>query len=357
MKKQLFMPARAVLALCAILMSCSDDTAINKVLGGYAEAPVFIAYKAASGTEIEFQFSVPVKVIDVFLDADAEFEPFPEIYEPTIALRFLSDRPGGESVTAGFLVEDADGNSLNLLVPFKTRNERMPKILINEVRLDCSKPASEFIEFRTQSTGNLGAMRLFAASTSIEDPIYEFPPVEVAAGEYITLHIRTRDAVKEVDELDGNLKKAKSEASKDVNDETRDLWVPGSVKYLHKADVIYLLDQDDRIIDALLIAEGSSDWSKNKNLSKAAEFMAKQGAWLNKDGEAVKTPDHTDTVVSTGTTQTRTLCRDETKADSNTLADWYICYTSNATPGDENSSKRHGTGSTSKSVKSVSASR
>jgi hypothetical protein len=353
MKKQLFMPARAVLVLCAILMSCSDDTAINKVLGGYAEAPVFIAYKAASGTEIEFQFSVPVKVIDVFLDADAEFEPFPETYEPTIALRFLSDRPGGESVTAGFLVEDADGNSLNLLVPFKTRNERMPKILINEVRLECNTPASEFIEFRTQSAGNLGAMRLFAASTSIEDPIYEFPPVEVAAGEYITLHIRTRDATKEVDELDGNLKKAKSDAT---NDEARDLWVPGSVKYLHKADVIYLLDQDDRIIDALLIAEGSSDWSKNKNLAKAAEFAAKQGAWLNKDGEAVKTPDHTDTVVSTGTAQTRTLCRDETKADSNTLADWYICHTSSATPGYENNSKRYVPKPT-KSVKSVSASR
>jgi hypothetical protein len=356
MKKQSFMTALTALALCAVLMSCADDTAINKVLGGYAEAPVFIAYKAASSTEIEFQFSVPVRVVDSYLDKDMEFEPFPETYEPTIALRFLSDRSGGESITAAFLVEDADGNSLNLLVPFKTRNERMPEILLNEVRLINEKPASEFIEFRAKTAGNLGAMRLFAASASIEDPIYEFPTVEVAKGEYITLHLRTRDAAKELDELGEDLKKAKSEASKDVSDEARDLWIPGaSVKYLHSADVIYLLDQDDRIIDALLIAEGSSDWSKNKNLSKAAEFAAKQGAWLNKDGEQVKTPDHTDAVVSKGTTKTRTLCRNETKADSNTLADWYICKASNATPGGENSTELYVASSV--SAKSVSKSR
>jgi hypothetical protein len=199
----------------------------------------------------------------------------------------------------------------------------------------------EFIELRAQSSGNLGAMRLFVASTSIEDPVYEFPPVEVAEGEYITLHLRTLDASKEVDELDENLKKSGASKETDANDEARDLWVPGALKYLHTADVIYLLDQDDKIIDVLLIAKDASDWSKNKNLSKAAEFAAKQGAWLNKDGEAVKTPDHTDTVGSTGTTLTRTLCRDKTRPDSNTLADWYICDTSKATPGRENDIKRY----------------
>jgi hypothetical protein len=354
MQKQ-FMPVRAAAVLCAVLMSCSDDTAINKVLGGYAEAPVFISYSAVSSDEIQFQFSVPVKVVDAYLDTDAEFEPFPDIYEPTIALKFLSDHSGGESITAGFLVEDADGNSLNLLVPFKTRNSRIPKILINEIRLDYSKPSVEFIEFRTETAGNLGAMRLFLASTSVEDSIYEFPPVEVAEGEYITLHLRTLNADIEVDELDGNLGKSGASKDADANNEARDLWVPGSVKYLHDSDVIYLLDQDDMILDALLIAENASGWTKYKNLSKAAEFAAKQAAWFNGDGDAVKTPDHTDAVASNNATVTRTLCRDETKPDSNTFADWYICDNSKASPGGRNSDKKFVPKP--KSVKSASKSR
>ncbi|MDR0382564.1 MAG: hypothetical protein LBH50_01085 [Spirochaetaceae bacterium] len=341
MKKQIFTARGAAAFLCAVLASCADDAAINKVLGGYAEAPVFIGYKAASGTEIEFRFSVPVIVVDAYVDKDAEFEPFPDVYESTVSLRFLSDHSGGKSVTASFLVEDADGNSLSLLVPFKTRNDRLPELVINEVRLDYTKPRAEFIELRTKNAGNLGAMRLFAASTSVEDAIYEFPPVEVGKDEYITLHLRTLDPSKEVDELDENLKKSGASNENDASDDARDLWVPGSAKYMHTADVIYLLDQDDRIVDALAIARSSSDWNKNKNVPNAAKFAANQRAWLDKNGEAVKAPDHADAADSLGTTPTRTLCRDETKEDSDTMADWYVCDTSGATPGGKNSVKRY----------------
>jgi hypothetical protein len=184
-------------------------------------------------------------------------------------------------------------------------------------------------------------MRLFAASTSIEEPIYEFPPVEVGAGEYIVLHLRTLEGDTAVDELDDKLDLAKAEKTSDTNDDSRDLWVAGAEKYLHSTDVIYLVDQDDNIIDGIAMAKDSKDWDKNKNLSKAAEFMAKQGAWLNAAGEAVKTPGSADAVSSDGTTPTRTLCRDETTPDSNTMADWYICNTGNATPGRENSDKRY----------------
>jgi hypothetical protein len=343
MKKRFFIiPLCAAAVLCAVLPSCTDDAAMNKVLGAGAEAPVFISYRAVSGTEIEFLFSTPVKVIEAYTDTNVEFEPFPDVYESTVALRFQAEHSGGASITAGFLVEDADGNSLNLLIPFKTRNDRMPETVLNEIRLDYSKPTVEFIELYAKSAGNLGAMRLFAASSSVEEAIYEFPPVEVAAGEYITLHLRTLDPAIEVDELDGNLKKSGASNAKDANDTGRDIWAPGAVKYLHKTDAIYLLDQDDRIIDAVVISASQDEWNKNKaTVSTAAELMAKQGAWLNRDGEAVKTPGYTDAVSSEGTTGTRTLCRDETKPDSNTLLDWYICAASNASPGKENSAKRY----------------
>jgi hypothetical protein len=342
MRKQFFIYAPLLTALlCAVLLSCADETSVNKILGSGSEAPVFISYKAATGTEVMFKFSTPVKVIDVNLDSGEEFEPFPNEFDSTIALRFLSDLSGGKSITADLLVEDADGNSLNVLVPFKTRNDRLPKLVINELRFVYSSPTSEFIELYTLTDGNLGAMRLFMASVSIENPVYEFPPVEVKAGEYIVLHLRTLEADTAIDELDERLDMAKAGKTSDTKDNARDLWVPGSMKYLHTADVIYLVDQDDRIIDGLAIAETAAEWEKRKELSKAAEFLAQQGAWLNYEGAAVKTPEFADVVNPAGNTATRTLCRDEIKGDSNTAADWYICYQSNATPGEKNSEKRY----------------
>jgi hypothetical protein len=336
MQKPLF------LFVCAALLSCADDTDINKIMGAGSEAPVFISYRAESGTEIKFQFSTPVKIIQAFLNTDDGIEPFTGEYSSTISLRFTSDHSGGKAITADLLVEDADGNSLNVLVPFKTRNNRMPKLLINEIRFEnASKDRAEFIELHTQTDGNLGAMRLFVASTSLDEPIYEFPSVEVAAGEYITLHLRALDVDNAVDELGDKLDLASAgKNASDSNDAARDLWTPVSTKYLHKADVIYLLDQDDMILDGLAVTEDSTMWDKNKDLSKAAELLAKQGAWLDVNGTAVKTPGAADAVNSKGTTVTRTLCRDETKVDSNMLADWYICATSNASPGAKNSTTK-----------------
>lgn len=340
--------------LIVMLSSCDDSMTINKVLGMDAQAPVFISYKATSGTEIQFQFSVPVRVVEAYAGEGLELEKFSGEYESTVAICFKEDLSGGKSIIADLLVEDADGNSLNLLVPVKTRNYRMPKLRLNEVRLEQSRSSStkkysiEFIELYTENEenlgkGNLGAMRLFVASMGIDEPVYEFPQAEVNAGEYITLHMRTKEGDAVDDEL-GNelgLSVLKESNEKDVSSTARDLWVAVDTRYLHKTDVIYLADQDDRIIDALVIAESPDAFTKNSTFSRAAELLAKQGAWLANDGEAVKSPGYADAVDSAKTTATRTLCRDETKEDSDTLSDWYICAASNATPGGKNSTKRY----------------
>jgi hypothetical protein len=351
MRKEFSTPRFLALLLCAFFVSCDENAAINKVLGVGAQAPVFISYKAASGTEIQFQFSVPVRVIEAYVDEGLEIEPFPIEYESTIALRFREDHSGGKSITADLLVEDENGNSLNLLVPVKTRNDRIPALRLNEVRTVYSNPSLEFIELYTKTAGNLGAMRLFAASEGLDEAVYEFPPAEVEAGEYITLHMRTKEGDTAIDELGDelNLSAAVESKKSDVSDTARDLWVAGANK-LYSTDVIYLVDQDDNIIDALVMAETPDKWAKNNTFSKASEFLAKQGAWLAANGELVKSPGYSDAVVTakivngkltTLTTATRTICRYETKEDSNTMADWYICNTSKATPGKKNSTERY----------------
>ncbi|MDR2842394.1 MAG: hypothetical protein LBV52_04255 [Spirochaetaceae bacterium] len=323
--------------LCAAaLVSCSDETSINKMLGISAQAPVITGCKVVSGKQVVFSFSTPVTIVS------ANFVPPLEVESTTggteAAVNFTNDTSGGRQFIADILVEDADGNTLNALVPFRTRNDNVPQFEINEVRIDATKPKSEFIEIKTKTAGNLGAVRVFAASTSIEEPFYEFPCVEVAAGEYIILHLRTYPEQQNcIDELENRLDLARlsgsSSAANDTPTTARDIFVPDNKKILHKSDVIYLLDQDDKILDAVMFSELASSWGKTKALTQAAEFLAKQGAWLSRDGVSIKTPAFEDAAVSAGTTTTKTLCRYEAQSDSNTASDWYVCPTSKASPG------------------------
>jgi hypothetical protein len=333
----------AIFFVCAFFLSCAEETALDALFGVSAVPPVYEGHQVLSGKQINFTFSTDVTV------RHARFQPDIPVEETvngrTISVIFAEERAGGAKITADVLVEDHDGNTLNILVPFRTRNERVPELVINEIRFDYSKPKSEYIELKTKTAGNLGALRLFAVSASVKDPIYEFPPVEVDAGEYILLHLRTLPTDNGVDELETALNLAASGAPNDVPADARDLWVPANKKTVHKTDVIYLVDQDDTILDGLALCEEAAVWDKNKTLySKAAELLAKQHQWLSKDGIAIKSPSAEDAVSGKKTTTTRTLCRDETIDDSNTAPDWYICDTSKCSPGKQNSTVRYNEG-------------
>jgi len=189
-------------------------------------------------------------------------------------------------------------------------------------------------------------MRLFMAGYSLSRPVYEFSPAEVAAGEYIVLHLRNIEPGC-ADETGRDLALSEgTEAPKDA----RDIWIPGGAKLIHRTDALWLMDQDDRIIDAVLLSETSADeWStKDKDIAAAAEFLGRKGAWLkpgesspSPGGGAAFTPVPADAVSTAGTTLTRTICRDESIPPLPGAGNWYITATSNATPGKPNSTKRY----------------
>jgi len=330
---------RTVLGAALVFSACSTETAIQGVLSGKTSVPLFLECRAVSSTEIAFRFSEPVKMVSLFLEPYSEVLSFEEGKE--LLVTFTKPFREGEKITADVLVEDEKRNTLNVLVPFRARNDRVPKLLINEVRTTYSNPRVEFVEFLSQSAGNLGALRLFMAGYSLTQPVYEFPPTEIKAGEYIVLHLRTREEGC-VDETGDNL--ALSGGTEALST-ARDFWVPGTAKLLHDDDVVYLMDQDDRIIDAILLSKsGGQSWSKPA-LATGAELLASQGAWLPSGkenpapGTYVLTPDD---AVNTGTaTATRTINRDQTSTKSGRAEYWYITANSSATPGAANNTKRY----------------
>ena len=341
MRKQFF-KLGLLCPLFYCVFSCSTEAVIQQILGVNVESPVFLDCRPVSDREIVFKFSMPVKLITLNFDPPIETG----LVEEGREIRVAFAHPPGEGIkmTADILVEDADRNSLNVIVPFRTRNDRMPLLVFNELRFDSSGSKVEYIEFKALEPGNLGALRLFIAHQSLLAPFYEFPPAEVKANEYIVLHTRTNEEGC-LDETGENLALSKGV---DAQNDARDFWIPGSKKYLHNTNGFWLLDQDDRVLDALLVCE-TADLSGvsaalTKTFDAAAAFLGEKKAWLPSSGEIVPAlwvPSSADAVITKGTTNTRTLCRDETISPAPRAGNWYITATSSATPGKPNNPKRY----------------
>jgi hypothetical protein len=319
---------------CTVCSCVTDGTETTaKILGKSSEAPVFLSCKAVSEKEIDFLFSLPVKVKALHFSPDIQQDG---IENGSTVRVSISGGPGpGELVTADLLAEDNNGNTINVLVSFRTRNNRLPSLLINELRTEYSKLKGEYIEIRAIEAGNLGALRVIVAGNYKDPLIYEFPSIEVAKGEYITLHLRTTEESNR-DELGSSLEESGGADSSPI---ARDFWIPGSAKLLHKTDAVYLLDQDDGVADAVMLSESADPWWKKDYFAEAAEFLYNAAAWKGHDN---KICDPSKAVQSAGTTVTRTICRDESLGkNSGTAADWYITADRCASPGKPNSSNKY----------------
>lgn len=324
--------------LCTLLgtvCSCSTEEAATQILGSGSETPVFIAYKVVSEGEIDFEFSQPVRVLSINFDPPLENVETED--GKTIRVSFSGGPNPGEQITADLLVEDEQKNTFSVLVPLRIKNSRIPKLQINELRTEYSNPKAEFIEFKTVTAGNLGALRVFITGNTKSPLVYEFPPVETSAGEYIVLHLRKIETEEDArDELGGSLNES---GGTDSSPDARDIWIAGTDKLLHKTDAVYVLDQDDTVIDAVMLAETSGpSWSKDYFAEAAEMLFGNNKAWKSADG-GICSP--AQAVPSGSTTNTRTICRDETVPDTNTAADWYITKNSGATPGKPNNTARY----------------
>jgi hypothetical protein len=329
----------ALLAVCIVLGSCSTGEAAAgaaaKLIGGSSEALLFLNCRAVSEDEIEFDFSRPVTIKSL------TFDPVIGVASvengSTVKVKLKEIQKPGTEITADILAEDPDRNTINVLIPFRARNNRMPSIAVNEIRTENAKPKCEFIEFKILTAGNLGGMRVFILgnTSAAKQTIYEFLPVEVKKDEYIVLNLRTPEADCK-DEYGENLAESGGTNSTPAS---RDFWIPGNSKLIHKeASAIYVLDQDDKALAAVMISDNAASWWAKDYLAEAAELLFMQGAWKSADG---KIGGPANAASAAGTTATRTICRDETANSNNTADGWYITDTSKATPGKPNDPKRY----------------
>ena len=153
------------------------------------------------------------------------------------------------------------------------------------------------------------------------------------------LHLRSPDYINAVDELGDDLTLSTSEEAKaqvDCPRDARDLWLPSNKELLRKSDGVFLRDQRDTIIDAVLFYDKKKDiekWDTNTTMHNAQALLGEAVAWTDVG------PDGTpslDAFFNNQSSPTNTLCRREGEPDTNSLADWYLCGSSKASPGKPN---------------------
>jgi len=335
MKKYLLL-----LGVSILLVSCSTPETPNAspLKGGSSSALLYLNCRAVSQDEVEFVFSRLVTIKNLNFEPELSVDSIEN--GSAVRVKFKEKLESGKLINANLLAEDEKKNTLNALVSFRARNDRMPKLVINEVCTETASAAAgkkeEFIEFKTLTSGNLGAMRVIinGNTAAAKQTVYEFSPVEVKKNEFLVLHLRTYN-LDSKDEYSENLAES---AGVNAAPSARDFWVPEEAKLLHKTAMIYVLDQDDNVLDAVMLSENPDDWWAKDYHAETAEFLFGKEAWKSFDG-GVCSPK--DAVLSAKTTNTRTICRDEKVKDSDTAKDWYITNTGKATPGKTNNPERY----------------
>ncbi len=307
--------------------SCAMDPSVVSVWGGDFLVPKIVSLVTVDTAEVAARFTAPVTVTKAFVVVPTDPDvSIPVSWEPVNdenGIRFLLGQTVGIGVQAALTatVTDVRGNSLSFSLPFTGYNDRVASLLINEIRTDYSKPKVEYIEFRVMKGGNLGGIEIFNAMNTVR-PFWEFPAVEVAAGDYVLYHLRSVEGglVNETGAIDVS-------AGIDARPGARDFWDTLSSAPLKKTNVLLVRERKGgKIMDALLCAESEKTAWPNDTVQTAAEVAVAAGTWL--PGALVA-----DAAISSGTSPTRTLGRNEYSGDSGTKLDWTICGTGKCTPG------------------------
>ncbi len=231
----------------------------------------------------------------------------------------------GAEYTFSGIVQDGAGNTLTITVPFSGYNGRVPRIAISEVHIANSKTAknkwkAEYAELLVLTDGNLSGLELVctgSCSSKKEDAgIYKFPPVEVKAGEYITVHLCKNESYTGMnDDEEDNLSLSKSPDSSSL---ALDLWANNESSVTKTSDALLVQNSADScILDAVLFVQESSSGKRTEWKTGTKEWLGAieaSGVWQQSDGSSSASEESAFCGSWSKSATTKSICRKNTKS-------------------------------------------
>ena len=236
------------------------------------------------------------------------------------------------------VAEDDRNNTLSFSVGFYGLNDNLAELLLSEIRTDMTKLKVEFVELFALKSGNTGGMVLECCNGS-KKLEYVMPAVDVKAGDYIVVHLRsTEDGC--TDEME-SYDKCKAT---DCSDTAVDLWVEGNTKQVSKNGCVILRERiGSSPCDIICFLESSKTAWPSDIIEESVKEAFECCVW--KDGDTFETAFCSDK-ATTARTITRTgLSELLNLAESGKLEfpvpvsaeNWIIAGGVKATPGTANS--------------------
>ncbi len=253
-----------------------------------------------------------------------------------VTVTLNGDQAAGREYSLRLAVRDAAGNGLWLLARFYGFNPSPPRLLINEFTTRGSSTHPDLVELKVIEGGNLGGVTFCHGSAALFAFRFVFPPLTVAAGDFILLHAKPEGLPEEIDETD----RPDSSGGRDASPAARDFWVrDGAGLSGNNGALTLYASPDGRLLDAVLYSTRTSDsdtaWRGfgSYDLREQADEISAARAWLVSGTQAA--PE--DAVNPDGSTATRSVCRSSASTDTDGRDDFHIVPTRMASFGRENS--------------------
>jgi len=301
--RKIFFISLETIGLCLIMLlaifpvSCRVTVSGLEIIGADCKVPVLEKYEILDTSRISMTFSDKVTLLSAGVtkenDTDDEEESRINMdYEvsddgKTVLVHLAKDTKIGTPYIFTGEVETPRGSSLTFSYRFTGFNNSIPALVLTEIMDETrswtkdkiNHKVYEFIEFYALSDGNLSGLRV----TSLNDgdtKAYSFPPVDVKAGDFITLHFRksTFNPDECLDETNSDITFSKGEGS---SDQAWDFWVDNTESRLGLSQDIILLENinSSTVLQALLYSkEEKTEWSKD-SFTDAASRCIENGLW------------------------------------------------------------------------------
>ena len=321
-----FIPAIG-LAIAVLFMitplSCNMDSGEIVIEETDEESPEIVNHYLLNENQVKVEFSEPVEIDDYSVEELMyglfDIEGLEGNGTKEIVVTFKNQMIVDRNYIFKGVAVDKHGNSLKFALRFKAYNGRVPKIVINEIRNSYQRTLSgtdykykfEFVEFYAVTDGNLSGLEFQNASDD-KFPKYEFPAVEVKAGDYIVLHLRMLEPLETCrDEIFGDLTLS---TATDSCDTAIDLWViDGITSRIGNSDILVIRNaMDGSVADAFVMAVSDlQDWKES--FKTLADEVQLSGVWVGSDGLpscSVGSAFNSDYITSSSVT--RTISRQNT---------------------------------------------
>lgn len=308
--------------------SCSSGVDGLQSVSGEFTYPSVTDIRQLSENRMVLTFSRPVTRMEVSLDDGMNRTKASCILEDeglAASITFAEATETGREYSLEGEVMDEKGSSLSFSFPFKGFNRNPARLIISEVRnayaavtIDKKKVhKSEFVEVYVLQGGNLSGLELMSAADG-KEKCYEFPPVEVTGGEYITVHLRRpvssescpSDGEGIADETGTNLSLS---THVDSNPQARDLWSENTKSCLGDSDIIVIRNTWTGYIDDCIVYAKSGLESWPASFAETVREVNESGAWIYggyADPCVVESAFCSDSI--TGTAATRSISRQNT---------------------------------------------